>query len=89
MPITKQDCIDLGFEEIKTFNIMNSLTFDLGRDRQLSIGCVGTPNEMLVIYEHELENPAKITDIVCLHNYDYDGFISKEKLEDIVRILKP
>ncbi len=84
----RQELIDLGFKEMSHFTIMNSLTYDLGRNRQLSFGSIGTANEMLYICEVDnSDNPTKVTDLVCLRNYDYDGYTSIEEIKGIIGIL--
>ena len=69
-----------GFKEMPHFTINNSLILDIGRNRSISIGCFEEPNEMVVIKEHDREDYKKVTDLVCLHNYDYDGYLTEEKL---------
>lgn len=78
---------ELGFKPIPHFTIANSLILDLGRDRHLSIGSVGTPNEMLFICSTDPNNSKKVTDIICLHNYDYDGYMTSETLSKIIQTL--
>lgn len=82
-----QDLINIGFVYPKNGNqITNSVIYPLGRSRYLSVGSTGTPNEMLWIYSTD-EDTNKITDLICLHNYDYDGFLSLEKVKSLVSIL--
>lgn len=76
--------IEIGFERLPHFTVQNALIYKLGRNRHLSIGSVGTPNEMLYICESDNDDYRKITDLVCLHNYDYDGYLSKQKLETLI-----
>lgn len=78
--INKEQILELGFKELPHFTITGSLTYDLGRGRFLSIGDIGTPNEMLFIYEKDNTDERKINDIVVLHNYDYDGYLTIDKL---------
>lgn len=84
--LTEEDCIQLGFEKHVPFSVLNRLIFSLGNDRTLLISNLGTPNEMLWIAE--VVDQIFITDIVCLHNYDYQGFLNKEKLTALINILK-
>ena len=84
---TREDCYELGFKELPHFTIMKSLVLDIGRGRQLSIGNLGTPNEVIVIAD--LEHGDKIKDIVFLHNYDYDGALTLNRLKEIVSVIKP
>lgn len=79
---------EIGFSEINHFTVMNSLIYDLGRNRQLSIGCIGTPNETVWLCELDVNNDKKITDLVCLRNYDYDGFTDIETIKNIIKYIK-
>ncbi len=85
--MTNEDLLEIGFKKIPHFTVMNSLVYDLGRNRFLSIGCVGTPNEMLFIEEIDDEDPRKITDLICIHNYDYDGYITIEKIKELIKLI--
>lgn len=60
---------------------------ELGRRRFLSAGCVGTPNEYMWIYEVDRDDDKKITDLVCLHNWDYDGFLTIDKVKSIIEAI--
>jgi len=84
----RQKLIDLGFKEIPHFTVTNALDYDLGRDRRLSFGAIGTPNEMLWLCQQEHDNYEETTDLICLHNYDYDGYITLEEVENIIKTLK-
>lgn len=75
--------LDLGFKELPHFTIGKNLVYDLGRNRQLSISSLSTPNEMLCVGELKTESK-EYSDIICLHNYDYDGFLSLEKLKSLI-----
>ena len=85
--MTNQELIAIGFKEVSTFTVMNSVYFDLGRGRQLLIGDLSTPNEMMYLCEVDDKDPRKITDLVCIHNYDYDGYLTLEKVKDLINIL--
>lgn len=82
--MTNEDLIRIGFEKIPHFTVTNAHIYKLGRHRHISIQCVGTPNEMMYICETSDQKEKKITDLVCLHNYDYDGFITEEKIKNII-----
>lgn len=87
IPLTEQILLKCGFEKLPHFTVMNSLIFKLGRNRELSLGCVGTPNEMLFLNEVDNEdNPTKVNDLVCIHNFDYDGKLYLHKIQNIVAI---
>lgn len=85
--MTNDDLIDLGFKPLSYFTIGNNVLYDLGRERFLSVGSVGTPNEMLFICEKERGKDA-ISDLICIHNYDYEGYLTKEKVVKILEIFK-
>jgi hypothetical protein len=85
--IQREELLKIGFKEIPHFTLMNSLIYDLGRNRQLSIGCLSEPNEMMFICESEENNNKNITDSICIHNFDYDGYISMEKIKSLIKIL--
>lgn len=72
-----------GFEELPHMTIMNSLILDLDRRRSLSIGCVAEGNECMFITETDPDNPKNTKDLICVHNYDYDGFLTKERLKQM------
>ena len=79
--------IEMGFKKLSHSTITASLTYDLGRNRQLSFGSIQTPNEMLYIYEIDEKDPRKINDLVCLKNYDYDGYTSIEQIKALITFL--
>lgn len=85
--MTNDDLIKLGFKPIPHFTIQNSVIYDLGRNRHLSAGDVGTPNEMIFIGEIDSEDDKKITDCICLHNYDYDGYVTEQKVKLLIEAL--
>ena len=83
-PLERKSLIDLGFKEMPHFTVAHSLMYPLGRHIHLSVGCVGTPNEMLWICETDDQNDKSITEIICLHNYDYDGYLTIKKVIAII-----
>ena len=87
--MTNADLIEIGFIEFPHPTIMNSVVYDLGRNRHLSVGCVGTPNEMIFICEQDKNVPEKNTDLICLKNYDYDGYTTIETIKELIKLLKP
>ena len=84
--INKDWLLSIGFKELPTFTIMGSLNYDIGRNRFISIGCVGTPNEIMFLEELDIKDNKKITDLICIHNCDYDGHITKSKVIDLITI---
>jgi hypothetical protein len=85
--LTVDDLSDIGFEPIPHFTVTNAYIYKLGRNRQLSVGCVGTPNEMLWITATSDQSEKEVTDAICLHNYDYDGYLTKEKTINIINAI--
>jgi hypothetical protein len=79
--MTNEDLIKIGFIETPHFTITNSVTYDIGRRRYLSAGCIGTPNEMLWICERSGEDETKVNDLVCIHNYDYEFIDTYETMK--------
>lgn len=82
--LTKNDLKKLGFKSLPHFTVLGSLIYDLGRHRHLSVGCVGTPNEVVFICSSDRENEKEITDLICLHNYDHDGYLTEEKVNQLI-----
>lgn len=74
-----------GFEKISTFTITKAMTYDLGRDRYLSIGSIGSPNEMIWLCSNG--SGGITSDLIYLHNFDYDGKLYLHKLQNIVHSL--
>jgi hypothetical protein len=85
--MTNNDLIEIGFKEIPHPTIGNAITYDLGRRRNLSASCVGTPNEIVFICEIDPQDKRKITDLVCVHNYDYDGYLTLEKINLLIKAI--
>lgn len=82
--LDKKILISLGFKQIKHL-FLEIFTLEIGRNRELSLHCLGTGNEMLFI--SEISNEKEITDTVVLHNFDYDGFLTEEKLLLLIQFL--
>jgi len=85
--MTNQDLLELGFKELPHMTIGNAVQYNLGRGRFLSANSMGTPNEILFICKLDEEDEKKITDAVCIHNYDYDGYLTREKLVSLITAL--
>lgn len=85
--MTRDELKDIGFKEIPHFTVMNSLVYDLGRNRSLSIGDLGTPNEMVFLCERDYDDPRKINDLICIKNYDYDGYTDLEQIKLIIKCI--
>jgi hypothetical protein len=88
LPMGKHQALRMGFKELPHATIGDIIVYDLGNDRQLSIGSIGTPNEMVTISQSEPDDYRKITDVVRLHNYDYDGYLTEERLMEFMSLKK-
>ncbi len=89
--MTRQDLLNIGFKELPHFTVIGTLIFDIGRNRRISIGSISTPNEMTYIYQVDpqaITEDKVITDLVCLHNYDYDGYLTLEKVKLLISFFK-
>lgn len=82
MPLSRKFFKGIGFQEYPHKTVDSGLFLDIGRNRLITVGSVGTPNEMLWICQKDSDT--KITDLVCLHNYDYDGFLTNEKVYSLL-----
>jgi hypothetical protein len=82
----RQELKDIGFKEIPHFTIGHTLIYDIGRNRYLSISNVSNPNEIMFVCQDTESYDRKATDVVVIHNYDYDGYITLEKVKSIVEV---
>lgn len=85
--MTNDDLIRIGFEPIPHFTVTDGHIYKLGRHRQISVGNVGTPNEMLFITETSDQDQKEVTDVICIHNYDYDGYLTEEKVINLINAI--
>ncbi len=84
--IKRDELKKLGFKEMPHYTVMNTLIYDIGRKRYLSFGDVGTPNEMIWLCQMDDNDDKKMTDLICLHNYDYDGYISISDVKFLMKL---
>jgi hypothetical protein len=84
--MTEEELVTIGFVVNPIMIICLSLNYDLGRDRYISVQSPGTPNEMIFICEMDRES-LKITDIVVIKNYDYDGYTSIEDVKLLISLI--
>lgn len=85
IPLTEDWLDKLGFESYPHFTVMNSKFIKLGRNRQISIGCAGTPNEMVYLQEVDVDKRT-INDLICLRNFDYDGKTYVHQIQNICAV---
>lgn len=84
--LTSSSITELGFTVVPHFTVMNSYNYSLGRRQFLRIGGLGTPNEVLYLCEQE-SDALIYSDLICLHNYDYDGYLTVADLEQYITTL--
>ena len=82
--MTNQDLVELGFKEVPHFTVGNIVNYDLGRERMLSASDVGSPCEMLYIIQ---STDSHVEDAVVIHNYDYDGYLTVEKVTGLISLI--
>lgn len=86
--LTEEWALRLGFRRSPHLTIGNYLTKDIRQNRHISIGCINTPNEMIWLCEKSMTNDNEITDLICLRNYDYDGYTPVHVLQNIYHSIK-
>lgn len=69
-----------GFERLSHFTVQDVMDIDAGRGRVISIGCVGTPNEMIFINE---EDGDLVNQVIVARNFDYDGKTYLHQLQNL------
>lgn len=80
--LSNNDLELIGFEPPGYLTIGNTLNLSLGRNRFLSATCIGQGNESIWLCSED--KSGEITDLVCVHNYDYDGFITIDRLKALI-----
>jgi len=81
----KQTLLENGFKSTPHLVLGEVFVLDVGRNRHISIGSLATPNEVVFLNQ---KNHNGISDMVCIHNYDYDGFLTEQKLDNIISIFQ-
>ena len=77
--LTKEKAIEMGFKDTGIM-IGGNLEMELGRGRYLSLAHLGGPCEMFWVCWRERDT----IDTVCLHNFDYDGQLTYDKLKLLI-----
>jgi hypothetical protein len=80
IPLTEEWLLKFAFYQMPHNTIQNSFMKNIGRGRVISVGCVGTPNEMVFITD---ENGEKVENIITARNFDYDGKTYVHQLQNI------
>ena len=87
IPLNEDWLVRLGGEKLPYHNILNSIFFKVGRNRIVSVGNVGTPNEMIWLCQVNATNDKIIDDLICLRNYDYDGYTPVHTFQNLIHAL--
>ena len=80
--LSNEDLVSLGFENLTHFTVGEQSKCELTRGRYLSAMCIGSCNES--IWLGSKNKSGEVTDLICVHNYDYDGFITTKRLKDFL-----
>ena len=80
IPLTEEILLKCAFQALPYFTVTNSHMISLGRERWLSIGDTENANQMVWLQHIERRN---VTDLVCVHNYDYDGRMALHQLQNL------
>lgn len=80
--MTEEDLLYMGFVKGEL-----SLKYHLPRNRFISILSAGTPNEVVFLCSGYADSGG-IDDLVCVHNFDYDGYYPEIRLTTLLTTLK-
>lgn len=77
--MTEEELLYMGFVKSKI-----SLKYHLSRNRFISILSVGTPNEVVFLCSRYADSGGVVDDLVCIHNFDYDGILTRDKIDYLI-----
>ncbi len=83
IPLTEEWLFKFGFEKIDHFTVNNAIIKNIKANKQLSFSDIGTPNEMVFLCDINNKDSKKVDDLVCIHNYDYDGYMHVHQLQNL------
>lgn len=84
MKLIEQQLYEMGFRKPNKTKLDLSYEYHLGRGRFLSAMFLGTGHEFVWLCYKEDEDSTEIDDLVCMHNYEYDGKLTKEKVKYLI-----
>jgi hypothetical protein len=87
IPLTEEWLVKFGLKKIPHLTVTNSYTLDIGRNRIVSVCNIGTPNEMIWLCQINDKDKNKIDDLICLRNYDYDGYTHVHTFQNLIHSL--
>lgn len=77
--MTEEELLYMGFVKGEL-----SLKYHLPRKRFISILSAGTPNEVVFLCSRYADSDDVVDDLVCVHNFDYDGALSRDKIDYLI-----
>lgn len=83
MKITEDILLQRGFIKTPHKILGSTFSLDLGRNRYLVTANIGNANEMVLLMDSW---PTENDNLICIHNFDYDGYLTQEKLNTIISI---
>lgn len=83
--LTEQWLLDFNFTKPPHFTVDNSYSITISRNRKLIVSSVGTPNLMVALCT--VDDAGIGTDIIVLHNWDYDKEIYVHNLQNIYHVV--
>lgn len=86
IPLTEEWLLKWGFDRLPSKIFGNTFRKSIGRSRWLTISDAGQINTMLCI-ANMLEGSVSYSDLVVLHNWDYDKDLYVHKLQNVWYIL--
>lgn len=87
--MTKKEAIELGFKELPNLTFINAFTYDLEREKILSLTDVGTANESLSIGQLVYNPYHKYVDnSIILHLGCLNGKLSAIKVKKLIEALQ-
>lgn len=82
--MNRESLIQRGFVEQPHKILTSFFVLNVGRHREIKIGSFRTPNETVFITQ--TDHVTKKEDLVCVHNFDYDGYLTTLKLDIIIAL---
>lgn len=80
IPLTEEILLKCGAKKLPHFTVTNCHLLDLGRNRFLSFSDMNNANQMVWL---QTIDESRITDLVCVHNYDYNGKMMLHQLQNL------
>lgn len=85
MNLLERQLVEIGFVKPNKENLEFSYKYHLGKGRFLSAMSIGAGNECVWLCYKDDEESKEIDDLICMHNYDYDGRLTIEKMLYLIK----